>query len=47
MKESREKSITVEEWSYVAFTAMLEFLYTGSVADLGAEVCVCVCDVCV
>jgi hypothetical protein len=38
MKESREKTITVDEWSYVTFTAMLEFLYTGSVVDLGAEV---------
>lgn len=40
MKESREKTITVDEWSYTAFTAMLEFLYTGSVADLGADVAV-------
>ena len=38
MKESRDKSITMEEWSYTAFTAMLEFLYTGSVVELGAEV---------
>jgi hypothetical protein len=38
MRESREKEITVTDWSYVAFLAMLEYLYTGSICDITNEV---------
>ena len=40
MKESREKEIVVEDWTRQSFVAMLEFLYTGSVADLAPDVAV-------
>lgn len=38
MKESREPEIVIPDWSYTAYLAMLEFLYTGSVYDLKADV---------
>ena len=38
MKESREREVRVADWSYTAYLAMLEFLYTGSVYDLKADV---------
>lgn len=38
MKESHEPEIVIPDWSYVAYLAMLEFLYTGSVYDLKADV---------
>lgn len=38
MKESREREVVIPDWTYTTFLAMLEFLYTGSVRELGAEV---------
>lgn len=38
MKESREREVVIPEWGYTTFLCMLEFLYTGSVRDLSAEV---------
>lgn len=38
MRESREKEIVVADWSYIAFLAMLEYLYTGSLCDVSNEV---------
>ena len=38
MRESREKEIVVPDWSHVAFVAMLEYLYTGSIPDISNEV---------
>lgn len=40
MRESREKEVPIEEWSHGAFLGLLEFLYTGSLAELSPEVAV-------
>lgn len=37
VQESTAKAIEYKDWSAPAFTAMLEFLYTGSVRDLTAQ----------
>jgi len=42
MKESREPEIVVPDWTYTTYLSMLEFLYTGSVYDLKADVRRCV-----
>ena len=33
MKESRAEEVTIPVWGYASFLCMLEFLYTGTVAD--------------
>ncbi|OQR81604.1 hypothetical protein THRCLA_11580 [Thraustotheca clavata] len=40
MLESRQDTITIQEWSHAAFSAMLECLYTGYVEHLSMEVAV-------
>ena len=46
MRESREREITISDWSHVAFLAMLEFLYTGSLSDISNEAsALCLCPV--
>ena len=40
MKESRETEIKIPNWTHSAFRSMLEFLYTGSVADFNPEIAV-------
>ncbi|CAK4943566.1 unnamed protein product [Aphanomyces euteiches] len=37
MLESRQPTIAIADWSYGAFFHMLEFLYTGSVAEMSTE----------
>lgn len=34
MRESRETTIVINDWSRAAFVALMEFLYTGSVKEL-------------
>eukprot|EP00505_MAST-04D_sp_SCG-Rhode-Island_P001940 Stramenopile-MAST_4_protein_1940 len=36
MKESSQDEIVIPEWTYDAFVAMMEFLYTGSIAKFNA-----------
>eukprot|EP00753_Platysulcus_tardus_P022491 PLAT9708.2.p2 GENE.PLAT9708.2~~PLAT9708.2.p2 ORF type:complete len:135 (+),score=73.29 PLAT9708.2:151-555(+) len=40
MKESHEREISIADWSYAAFLAMLEFFYTGSILSLPLEVAI-------
>lgn len=40
MRESFEREITISDWSYAPFVMMLEYLYTGSVADLALSAAV-------